>query len=43
MPLNDPIMTDSGPVSGVVLGEPGKEVRVYRSIPYAAPPVGELR
>ncbi len=43
MALHDPIMTDSGPVSGVVLGELGKEVKVYRSIPYAAPPVGELR
>jgi para-nitrobenzyl esterase len=43
MALNDPIKTDSGLVSGVVLGEPGKEVRVYRSIPYAAPPIGELR
>jgi len=43
MALTDPIITDSGPVSGVVLGEPGKEVRVYRSIPYAAPPLGELR
>lgn len=37
------VKTDSGYVSGTVLGEPGKEVCVYRGIPYAAPPVGGLR
>lgn len=41
--LVDPIKLDSGYVSGTTVGDPGKEVRVYRSIPYAAPPVGELR
>ena len=39
----DPIMTKSGLVSGVIHGEPGNEVHSYRGIPYAAPPVGELR
>lgn len=51
----DPVKTDAGYVSGTVvdavpytgittlIGEIGKEVRIYRGIPYAAPPVGELR
>jgi para-nitrobenzyl esterase len=43
VPLADPIMTDAGLVSGEVLGDVGKEVRIYRGIPYAAPPIGELR
>jgi len=39
----DPIKTDSGLISGMVLGDAGKGVRAYRGIPYAAPPVGVLR
>ena len=39
----DPIKIDSGYISGTTIGEPGKEVDVYRGIPYAAPPVGDLR
>jgi para-nitrobenzyl esterase len=39
----DVVKTDSGYVSGTVVGEPGKAVRVFRGIPYAAPPVGRLR
>src|SRR3972149_4120023 len=39
----DVIRTDAGYVSGTVLGEPDKSVHVYRGIPYAAPPVGDLR
>ena len=41
--LVDPIKVDAGYVAGTTVGEPGKEVRVYRGIPYAAPPVGDLR
>jgi para-nitrobenzyl esterase len=41
--IMDPIETDAGYVSGTTIGEPGKEVRIYRGIPYAAPPVGDLR
>jgi para-nitrobenzyl esterase len=41
--LADPIKIDTGSIAGTVIGEVGKEVRIYRGIPYAAPPVGELR
>jgi para-nitrobenzyl esterase len=37
------VKTDKGYVSGTIIGEPGKEVSVYRGIPFAAPPVGNLR
>ncbi|MBN2239961.1 MAG: carboxylesterase family protein, partial [Dehalococcoidales bacterium] len=37
------IKLDSGYISGTVVGEPGKEVYCYRGIPYATPPIGELR
>ncbi len=41
--LVDPIKLDAGYVSGTMVGDLGKEVRVYRGIPYAAPPLGDLR
>ena len=41
--LVDPVKVDGGYVSGTVIGEPGKEVHIYRGVPYAAPPVGDLR
>ena len=41
--LLDPVKTDAGYVSGTTIGDPGKEVRIYRGVPYAAPPVGDLR
>lgn len=41
--LADPIKTDAGYVSGTVIGSVEKPVRIYRGIPYAAPPVGDLR
>ena len=37
------IQTDKGYISGTLTGEPGKEVFVFRGIPYAAPPLGNLR
>lgn len=37
------VKTDKGYVSGTIIGEPGKEVSIFRGIPYAAPPVGDLR
>jgi para-nitrobenzyl esterase len=39
--ISDPVRTESGLVSGVPGSTP--EVRVYKGIPYAAPPVGDLR
>jgi para-nitrobenzyl esterase len=39
----DPIKTEHGSVCGTMVGEAGQEVRIYRGIPYAAPPVGEWR
>jgi len=41
--LVDPIKTDAGYVSGTTIGQPGREVRIFRGVPYAAPPVGTLR
>jgi para-nitrobenzyl esterase len=41
--LVDPIATDAGLVSGTVAVEDGAEVHVYKGIPFAAPPVGDLR
>ena len=37
-----PVSTQSGTLSGVLLDE-ASNLRVYRGIPYAAPPVGDLR
>jgi para-nitrobenzyl esterase len=39
----DIVKTNAGYVSGTVIGEPDKPVYIYRGIPYAAPPIGELR
>ena len=39
----DVVRTDAGYISGTVLGDPEKPVHVYRGIPYAAPPIGDLR
>ena len=39
--INDPVRIEQGQVSGVPGSSP--EVRVYKGIPFAAPPVGDLR
>ena len=39
--ISEPVRTDSGLVSGVQGST--EEVRVYKGIPFAAPPVGDLR
>jgi para-nitrobenzyl esterase len=39
----DPLKTDAGWLAGTMMGDVRSTVRVYRGIPYAAPPVGNLR
>jgi para-nitrobenzyl esterase len=41
--LADPIETEYGLVSGEVITDAGQEIHMYKGIPYATPPVGELR
>jgi carboxylesterase type B len=42
-PLIDLIKIDTGYISGTLIGDVDNPVRAYRGIPYAAPPVGDLR
>jgi para-nitrobenzyl esterase len=39
--IDDPVRLDTGMISGATTGSP--DVRVFKGIPYAAPPVGDLR
>jgi para-nitrobenzyl esterase len=39
----EPVKTEAGYVRGEMIGESGAEVLIYRGVPYAAPPVGDLR
>lgn len=39
--IDDPVRLDTGMISGTATDSP--EVRVFKGIPYAAPPVGDLR
>lgn len=39
--ISDTVKTDEGLISGIAGASP--EVRIYKGIPYAAPPVGNLR
>jgi para-nitrobenzyl esterase len=39
----NPITTQSGPVVGDIVDHAGTRVNIFRGIPYAAPPVGNLR
>src|SRR5579862_5725908 len=39
--INDPVRLDTGMISGVTGNSP--DVHVYKGIPFAAPPVGDLR
>ena len=42
---NDPVKLDSGQITGITGATPAgnNEVRIYKGIPFAAPPVGNLR
>lgn len=40
--LKDPIKIDTGLISGTTVGEK-QDIHVYKGIPFAAPPVGDLR
>lgn len=37
------IKLDTGYITGTVVSQTGREVYIYKGIPYAAPPIGELR
>ena len=37
------VKTDAGYISGTVIGQPDNKVHIFRGIPFAAPPVGDLR
>jgi para-nitrobenzyl esterase len=39
----NPVKLDAGYISGTIEGQPEHEVHAFRGIPYAAPPVGDLR
>jgi para-nitrobenzyl esterase len=39
--INDPVKLDAGQVIGITASNP--EMRIYKGIPFAAPPVGSLR
>ena len=39
--IDDPVRLDTGMISGATTGSP--DVRVFKGIPFAAPPVGDLR
>ena len=39
--ISDPVRLDSGSVSGIPVDDAG--VRMFKGIPFAAPPVGDLR
>jgi len=42
VPLKDPIKIDTGLISGAVVGA-NQDIHLYKGIPFAAPPVGDLR
>ena len=41
--LTEPIETKYGAVCGEVITDDGNEIHIYKGIPYASPPIGDLR
>ena len=41
--LSEVVKTQAGKVSGMVVEEAGEKVYLFKGVPYAAPPLGELR
>jgi len=41
--LSEPLKIDAGYIAGTLTGDVDNPIRAYRGIPYAAPPVGDLR
>jgi para-nitrobenzyl esterase len=39
--IQDPVQVDGGQIAGIAGSDP--KVRIYKGIPYAAPPIGDLR
>jgi para-nitrobenzyl esterase len=39
----DKVKLDTGYITGTIMSQAGQEVCIYKGIPYAAPPIGELR
>ena len=42
-PLSDPLKINTGYIAGTLIGDVDNPIRAYRGIPYAAPPLGDLR
>ena len=41
--LTEQVILDTGSISGIKADQNRKEIYIFRGIPYAAPPVGDLR
>jgi para-nitrobenzyl esterase len=39
----DQVELDAGSISGMRAGQNGREIHIFRGVPYAAPPIGDLR
>ena len=41
--VSEVVQTQAGKISGATVEDGGEKVRIFKAVPYAAPPVGELR